>query len=86
MRTANHEDIGNDWPETTILPEQFLGGSPEGSPLRGVKGLLVAILEDAIRGRSSRGLPLTIACDVDTPLDDAVAAAIATLPLPVERA
>ena len=48
MRTANHEDIGNDWPETTILPEQFLGGSPEGSPLRGVKGLLVAILEDAI--------------------------------------
>jgi hypothetical protein len=50
-----------------------------------------AILEDAIRGRTSRGLPLTIACndddddDDDAALDDAVAAAIAALPLPVER-
>ncbi|MBU6283983.1 hypothetical protein KGQ64_17200 [bacterium] len=48
MRTANMDNIGGDWPETTILPEQHFGDSGEGSPLRGVKGLLIAILEDAI--------------------------------------
>ncbi|MFM7734417.1 MAG: hypothetical protein ACKPBU_00335 [Alphaproteobacteria bacterium] len=48
MRTANSENIGGDWPETTILPEQLFGDSGEGSPLRGVKGLLIAMIEDAV--------------------------------------
>lgn len=48
MRTANSDNIGGDWPETTILPEQHFGDTGEGSPLRGIKGLLIAILEDAI--------------------------------------
>lgn len=42
-----------------------------------------AILEDAIRGRSSRGLPISIVCDDDAALDDAAASAIAALPLPL---
>ena len=41
-----------------------------------------AILEDAIRGRRSRGLPIAIACNDDTALDAAAATIIATLPLP----
>ncbi len=57
MRTANTDNIGGDWPETTILPEQLFGDSGEGNPLRGVKGLLIAILEDAmvcLEGAKSR--------------------------------
>lgn len=46
-RQANEIETGADWPETTILPEQFLGESSD-TPLRGVKGLMIAILEDAI--------------------------------------
>lgn len=37
-----------DWPEDTILPAQFPGTNPEGCPMRGVKGLMIAVLEDAI--------------------------------------
>ena len=48
MPTANSDNIGGDWPETTILPEQLFDDSGEGSPLRGIKGLLIAIIEDAV--------------------------------------
>jgi hypothetical protein len=44
-----------------------------------------AILQDAIRGRASRGLRLVMVCDNAVDVDAAAAVAIAALPLVVER-
>ncbi|MEY4948811.1 MAG: hypothetical protein RL698_1022 [Pseudomonadota bacterium] len=41
-------DAAHDWPEPTILPEQHYARSSEGSPMRGVNALMIAVLEDAI--------------------------------------
>jgi len=46
-RMAKEIETGADWPESTILPEQFLG-EPSDAEVRGVKGLMIAVLEDAI--------------------------------------
>ena len=41
-------EAAHDWPEPTILPEQHHARSGEGSPMRGVNALMIAVLEDVL--------------------------------------
>ena len=45
-RFSRHGDEGRAW--SPILPEQLLGSSGEGHPMRGVRALMIAVLENAI--------------------------------------
>lgn len=50
--------VGEDVPEFTLLPEQAAASSPDARPMRGVRALMIAVLEDAFtcigRVRTSR--------------------------------
>lgn len=47
--------LGDDWPDSTVLPEQIHVMAPDARPDRGVKALMIAVLEDAMNCIGSMG-------------------------------